>query len=225
MRLSSYPKQMVENERLESLSSTAKPKDEAREGLNCPFGTVPIRRITKADLLSARTYGQNYFSQANVLNTLDRPGVHVSIYRFIQIIRWNILICRQKIRAWWSLRILKVAAARISFDAKKKYIGGRVNVSIGGPAANSHQYSLGQIKIINKWTWLHSSHVDGKSVILIQFITHRVIRAFTYTYAPSKTISFHCQHFSSSFWRCMQLSTGTTELDSSSTSRQAKITT
>lgn len=49
--------------------------------LGCPIGTVPIKRVTKNDLIRAKlhsnTYGLKNDSKFGVL-TLENPGTHVS---------------------------------------------------------------------------------------------------------------------------------------------------
>ena len=57
------------------------------KGGGCPIGTVPIRRITKDDLIRAKLHSQMYASKINPLVD-GQDGTHVS-YIFITIRKRN----------------------------------------------------------------------------------------------------------------------------------------
>lgn len=54
-----------------------KASDIGLKGLSCPPGTVPVKKITKDDLIREKLYLERYDSTYSVL-TVDNPGTHVS---------------------------------------------------------------------------------------------------------------------------------------------------
>ncbi|KDP23938.1 hypothetical protein JCGZ_27098 [Jatropha curcas] len=72
MKPTSYPTRR----RQSNSSSVLKPKlDIWQNGKGCPTGTVPIKRVTKDDLIRAKLAAELYASNLNPQNA-DKPGVH-----------------------------------------------------------------------------------------------------------------------------------------------------
>lgn len=78
MRPSSMPKMMMEKERSTANANILKVRF---KGLGCPFGSVPIKRVTKDDLIRAKLHSDGYNLKNDSkfgVHTLEQPGTHVS---------------------------------------------------------------------------------------------------------------------------------------------------
>ncbi|WCJ26225.1 hypothetical protein M5689_008058 [Euphorbia peplus] len=75
MRPTSYPngRSLVKNS-----TSTYGSNKLWANGKSCPTGSVPIRRITKDDLMKAKTAGELYASKLNIQNA-ERPGFYFGV--------------------------------------------------------------------------------------------------------------------------------------------------
>ncbi|WCJ33672.1 hypothetical protein M5689_015023 [Euphorbia peplus] len=74
MKSNSYSRGM----RFENCTLTFRPEDMWIDGEGCPYGTVPIRQITKEDLNNAKQAAEIYASNLNP-QTTERPGVHFAV--------------------------------------------------------------------------------------------------------------------------------------------------
>ncbi|WCJ26226.1 hypothetical protein M5689_008059 [Euphorbia peplus] len=89
-------------------------------GKGCPIGSVPIRRITKDDLIKAKTAGEMYASNLNIQNA-ERPGFYFGVLH-----------------------------TQHDQQNKLKYYGAGMKSALYNPKLNAaSQYSSSQLKIQN----------------------------------------------------------------------------